>query len=95
MIEEVEALADEVRMAPASFPNVRALVERSGYGATRLFELFRMHFDTTPAAFLVEAKVDLAKRLLANPNTTIADIAYASASVRRLSFTSTSSALPA
>ena len=66
VIEEIEALADEVRMDPASFPNVRALVQRSGYGATRLFELFRLHFDTTPAAFLIEAKVDLAKRLLTN-----------------------------
>ena len=65
-------------MDPASFPNVRALVQRSGYGTTRLFELFRLHFDTTPAAFLIEAKVDLAKRLLANQSTTIADVAYAS-----------------
>ncbi len=78
VIEELETLTDEVRMDPASFPNVRALVQRSGYGATRLFELFRLHFDTTPAAFLVEAKVDLAKRLLANHGTTIADVAYGS-----------------
>jgi len=78
VIEEMEALVDEVRMDPASFPNVRALVQRSGYGATRLFELFRLHFDTTPAAFLIEAKVDLAKRLLCNSSTTIADVAYAS-----------------
>ena len=46
VIEEIDALAAEVRIDPASFPNVRALVQRSGYGATRLFELFRLHFDT-------------------------------------------------
>ena len=78
VIEELDALATEVREDPAGFPNVRALVQRSGYGATRLFELFHLHFDTTPAAFLVEAKVDLAKRLLAKGDGTIADIAYAS-----------------
>jgi AraC family transcriptional regulator of adaptative response / DNA-3-methyladenine glycosylase II len=78
VIEELEALATEVREDPAGFPNVRALVQRSGYGATRLFELFHLHFDTTPAAFLVEAKVDLAKRLLADGDSTIADVAYAS-----------------
>jgi AraC family transcriptional regulator of adaptative response / DNA-3-methyladenine glycosylase II len=78
VIEEIEALAEEVRLDPASFPNVRALVQRSGYGATRLFELFRLHFGTTPAAFLIEAKIETAKRLLANGSTTIAEVAYAS-----------------
>jgi AraC family transcriptional regulator of adaptative response / DNA-3-methyladenine glycosylase II len=78
VIEELEALAAEVREDPASFPNVRVLVQRSGYGATRLFELFRLHFGTTPSAFLVEAKIELAKRLLAEGNNTIADVAYAS-----------------
>ncbi|HEX5139582.1 MAG TPA: Ada metal-binding domain-containing protein [Dehalococcoidia bacterium] len=77
VIEEIDALAAEVRDDPSAFPSVRSLVERSGYGATRLFELFRIRFGTTPAAFLTKAKVDLARKLLTESEMTIAEVAYA------------------
>jgi AraC family transcriptional regulator len=42
-----------------------------------LFELFRIRFGTTPAAFLTQAKVDLARRLLVETGMTIVEVAYA------------------
>ncbi len=78
VVEQIEALAAEVRETPSRFPDVASLVQRSGYGATRLFELFRLRFGTTPAAFLQEARVDAAKRLLAEDNAPVCEVAYAS-----------------
>jgi AraC family transcriptional regulator of adaptative response / DNA-3-methyladenine glycosylase II len=78
VIEEIDALAAEVHADPSAFATAGSLVTRSGYGATRLFELFRLRFGTTPAAFLTTAKVDLARRLLTGTEMTIAQVAYAS-----------------
>ena len=78
VIEQIEALATEVRAEPASFPDVASLVRRSGYGTTRLFELFRLRFGTTPAAFLSEARLASAKRLLTEGEAPVCEVAYAS-----------------
>ena len=78
VIEQVEALAAEVRAEPTSFPDVASLVRRSGYGTTRLFELFRLRFGTTPAAFLQEARLAAAKRMLSEGDASVCAVAYAS-----------------
>ncbi len=66
VLETIETLVAEVRADPAAFPDARAIVRRSGFGTTRLFELLRRHFHTTPADLLVRARLELAKaRLLA------------------------------
>ncbi len=78
VIEHIEALAAEVRAEPLSFPDVASLVRRSGYGTTRLFELFRQRFGTTPAAFLQEARLASAKRLLTESDAPVCEVAYAS-----------------
>jgi AraC family transcriptional regulator of adaptative response / DNA-3-methyladenine glycosylase II len=77
VIEQVEALAAEVRSDPSSFAGVASLVRRSGYGATRLFELFRLRFGTTPAAFLLQARLETARRLLESAEAPVSDVAYA------------------
>jgi AraC family transcriptional regulator of adaptative response / DNA-3-methyladenine glycosylase II len=64
MLESIEALVAEVRAKPRDFPDARAIVRRSGFGATRVFELFRLHYHTTPADLLVEARVAAARRML-------------------------------
>jgi AraC family transcriptional regulator of adaptative response / DNA-3-methyladenine glycosylase II len=67
VLETIEAVVAEVRAKPAAFADARAIVRRSGFGATRAFELFRLHFHATPAEVLMRARIDAAKtRLLAS-----------------------------
>lgn len=62
--EDIETLFREIRADPARFADARAIVRRSGFGTTRLFELFRQHFHATPADILLRARIDRAKRRL-------------------------------
>ncbi len=78
VLESIEELVAEVRANPAAFPDARAIVRRSGFGATRVFELFRQYWHTTPADLLLRARLDNAKRaLLAPGHPTLPDIAFA------------------
>lgn len=78
VLESVEQLVAEVRTNPAAFPDARAIVRRSGFGATRVHELFRQYYHATPADLLLRARIDATKRaLLAPGHATLADIAYA------------------
>src|SRR3954454_15643039 len=45
----VDALPADVRADPASSPDVPALLKRSGYGTTRLSQLFSLRYNLTPA----------------------------------------------
>lgn len=66
VLEDIEMLVGEIRANPGQFRDARAIVRRSGFGATRLFELFRQHYHSTPADVLVRARIDAAKcRLVA------------------------------
>ncbi|HEX5369181.1 MAG TPA: Ada metal-binding domain-containing protein, partial [Dehalococcoidia bacterium] len=78
VIEQIEALTDEARREPSSFPDVASLVRRSGYGTTRLFELFKRRYGTTPAAFLLDARLTRAMRLLQAGDGPVCEVAYAS-----------------
>ncbi len=64
VLETVESLVREVRTNPAAFTDVSAIVQRSGFGSTRLFELFRQHFHATPAEVLLKARIEAAKQRL-------------------------------
>jgi AraC family transcriptional regulator of adaptative response / DNA-3-methyladenine glycosylase II len=75
VLEDVETLVAEMRATPENFPDVRAVVRRSGFGATRLFELFRLHYHTTPADLLLRARVDAAKAKLLATDAGLAAIA--------------------
>src|SRR5688572_11806572 len=77
VLEDIEMLVTEMRRTPASFPDVRAVVRRSGFGTTRLFELFRQHFQTTPADLLLRARLDAAKQLLVAGDAGLVEIAGA------------------
>ena len=57
VLETIETLVGEVRADPAAFPNVRAVVRRSGFGPTRVFELVRQHYHSTPAEVLLRARL--------------------------------------
>ena len=74
VLESVETLVAEVRAAPQNFADARAIVRRSGFGATRVFELFRQHYHTTPADLLLRARLDAAKQRLLTTNAGLAQI---------------------
>jgi AraC family transcriptional regulator, regulatory protein of adaptative response / DNA-3-methyladenine glycosylase II len=75
VLESIETLVAELRAHPAAFPDTSAIVRRSGFGATRLFELFRLHYQATPAELLLRTRLDGAKQTLLGGNATIDTIA--------------------
>lgn len=75
VLESIETLVAEVRARPADFADARAVVRRSGFGQTRIFELFRQHYHTTPADLLVRARLDAAKERLLATRAGLAEIA--------------------
>jgi AraC family transcriptional regulator of adaptative response / DNA-3-methyladenine glycosylase II len=78
VLESIEALVAEVRADPARFRDARSVVRRSGFGTTRCFELFRLHFHATPADLLLRAKIDAARRLLTAGDPPLSDVALSS-----------------
>jgi len=76
VLETIEVLVAEVRDNPAAFSNARALVRRSGFGATRVFELFRQHYHTTPAEVLLVSRIDTTKRQLVATELPLSEIAF-------------------
>ena len=77
VLETVEAIVAEIRIDPARFPDTRSIVKRLGFGPTRTFELFRLHYHTTPADLLLRARLAVAKRDLVSGPNSLAEIAYA------------------
>src|SRR4051812_26023703 len=75
LLQDIETLVAEIRSQPANFADARAIVRRSGFGATRLFELFRQHYHSTPADLLVRARLSAAKRALVDCRTKLVEIA--------------------
>jgi AraC family transcriptional regulator of adaptative response / DNA-3-methyladenine glycosylase II len=74
VLESIEALVAEIRADPARFSDARAVVRRSGFGTTRCFELFRQHFHATPADLLTAARINTARRLLADGDAPLAEV---------------------
>lgn len=77
VLETIEEVVAEARHHPENFRDARAVVLRSGFGSTRAFELFRLHYHRTPADLLLAARIDAAKRKLLTSEARIAMIAYA------------------
>lgn len=75
VLESIEQLVVEIRNNPAAFRDARAIVRRSGFGPTRLFELFRQHHHATPADLLLRARLARAKHALLTTPAPLADIA--------------------
>ncbi|MBI1752827.1 MAG: DNA-3-methyladenine glycosylase 2 family protein [Acidobacteria bacterium] len=61
---------------PAAFPEVEALAESTGVGATKLKDLFRDHVHLQPAAFLQRVRIQKACVLLAAGGTDLSDLAF-------------------
>jgi AraC family transcriptional regulator of adaptative response / DNA-3-methyladenine glycosylase II len=77
VLETIESLVGEVRATPQNVADARAIVRRSGFGATRVFELFRQHYHTTPADLLLRARIDEAKKRLLATSVGLAAVSVA------------------
>ncbi|CAM2796549.1 DNA-3-methyladenine glycosylase 2 family protein [Rariglobus hedericola] len=77
VLKSIEQLVAEIRQDPAAFRDARAIVKRSGFGPTRLFELFRQHYHATPADVLLRARFATAKHQLLAADASLTDIAFA------------------
>jgi AraC family transcriptional regulator, regulatory protein of adaptative response / DNA-3-methyladenine glycosylase II len=75
VLESIEQLVAEIRANPSGFRDARAIVKRSGFGPTRLFELFRQHYHATPADLLLRARLARTQQQLLASNAPLADIA--------------------
>lgn len=75
VLADIETLVGEIRSTPEKFTDARAVVRRSGFGTTRLFELLRQHYHATPADLLVRARLEQAKRRLLSGDDGLAAIA--------------------
>ncbi len=77
VLENIEQLVAEIRQNPAAFRDARAIVKRSGFGPTRLFELFRQHYHATPADVVLRARLANAKHQLLATDAPLTAIAFA------------------
>lgn len=75
VLESIEKLVAEIRVAPAALHDARAIVQRSGFGTTRLFELLRQHYHTTPADLLLQARITTARDELARSDAALIEVA--------------------
>ena len=74
-LELVTNLVETIERSPASIPSVRDLVSISGSGSSRLHELFRKHYQATPAEILRRARVFAAARDLVETDRPLLDVA--------------------
>lgn len=73
--ETIETVVTELRETPARYRDARAVVTRTGFGSTRAFELFRLHYHATPAELLTRARVDFAASQLLATRAALLDVA--------------------
>ncbi len=61
---------------PGAFRNVKSLVMASGISSTKLFEVFRKHFDTTPLEMLTRLRIAAAIRALLQTDAQVTEIGF-------------------
>lgn len=75
-LELIERLISRVRANPADFACVPDMADSIRVGATKIHELIRTHFHTTPGDLLTQARLDKAKARLLGSDEGIAQAAY-------------------
>lgn len=71
----IEQLVAAMRREPAGYRDVEDLVSAVGVGQTRLVELFRVYYHTTPADMLARLRVAAARRALLETSAALSSIA--------------------
>ncbi len=72
----VEGLVAGVALDPGAYRNLSALTAAADVGASKLHELFRTHYHTTPAEMLARLRVAAARRMLLHGQRPVAEIAF-------------------
>lgn len=75
-LESLENLVAKMRSTPSEFSSVSELADTLAVGSTKLHELFRIHYQTTPAELLLNARLTHAKSRLILHEETISETAY-------------------
>lgn len=75
VLESIETLVSEIRTKPASFRDTKTIVQRSGFGSSRVFELFRLHYHQTPADLLLRARLEHARSALLATSVPLTEVA--------------------
>ncbi len=72
----LEELVSSVRQSPQQFTNASDLAKTLDVGTTKLHDLIRRHYHSTPSEVLTRAKLNRAKQALLETNQGIAEVAY-------------------
>jgi AraC family transcriptional regulator of adaptative response / DNA-3-methyladenine glycosylase II len=72
----VEGLVAGMALDPGAYRNLSALTAAADVGASKLHELFRTHYHTTPAEMLARLRVVAARRMLLHGQRPVAEIAF-------------------
>jgi AraC family transcriptional regulator of adaptative response / DNA-3-methyladenine glycosylase II len=72
----IEGLVAGLALDPGAYRNVGALAAVAGVSQTKLHELTRTHYHTTPADLLARARVTAARRMLLHGRRPVAEIAF-------------------
>ncbi|WP_264776738.1 DNA-3-methyladenine glycosylase 2 family protein [Deinococcus aetherius] len=72
----VEGLASALTLDPGSYRDLGALAAMAGVSLSKLHDLFRKHYHTTPADFLARSRIRAAKRALLTTERPITEIAF-------------------
>ncbi len=75
-LEALEKLVERMRRSPSDFACLPDLADALEVGGTKLHELFRVHYHTTPGDALTHARLNAAKQRLLETDETIAQTAY-------------------
>jgi len=74
--QQLTALAEAVRHDPGAFAHVSDIAAASPWGVTKLTGLFRAHYGVTPAAFLMQARVQAVVCLLRDPRRPVLEAGF-------------------
>lgn len=75
VLESIEALVAQIRRDPAIFRDTGMIVRRSGFGSSRVFELFRLHYHQTPADLLLRARIKHSRTALLETMAPLTEVA--------------------
>ena len=75
--ERAEHVAETIRRDPGAFRDPRSMAKAADCSAEGLAELFRIHYHTTPARFLEDARLRAARKQLGDARATESTIASA------------------
>ena len=73
----IERLAAHITCDPGAYHSVNTMAQEAAVGTSKLHELVRAHYHTTPAALLTRARVASARSALLEGSRQIAEIAFA------------------